>query len=97
LGYPLTLSLCAIEVELALQRFDAALRRVDDILSRSQRKETWLARRGEILEQANRATEARAAFMAALAAIDALPEHRRTTKAVIDLRTHVEKKLRSSE
>jgi tetratricopeptide (TPR) repeat protein len=93
LGYPVTLTLCAIDLEVALQRFDPALRRVDDILGRSPRKETWLVRRGEILEQAKRDAEARAAFSAALAAIDALPEHRRTTKAMVDLRARLENKL----
>ena len=60
--------------------------------SRTPRKELWLARRGEVLEKAGRAAEARAAYQAALVAIDELPEQRRRTKMMTDLRADLAEK-----
>lgn len=88
LGPLVTLQLCAIELELRLSSYDAALGRLDRIAAQSPRKETWLVRRGEILAQAGRKDEARRAFIAALAAIQSLPSHRRQTRAILDLETH---------
>lgn len=92
LGPLVTLQLLAIDLELKKGRYDAALARLDQIAAPAARKETWLARRGEILEQAGRPGEAREAIAAALAAIEALPGHRRKTKAIEDL----EARLRSA-
>ena len=95
LGHPVTLTLSAIDLEIMRGRVDAALRRLEEMSARSPRKERWLARRGEILEQAKRQAEAREAYTAAVAAIDALPDYRRGTKAVADLRARLENKLRA--
>jgi predicted Zn-dependent protease len=82
LSEPVTLQLYAIEIELGLERHDAALARLDRIADRSPRKETWLLRRGEILEQAGRAQEATLAYRGTLEAIDKLPVGRRSNRAV---------------
>ncbi|NIM60190.1 MAG: hypothetical protein GTN89_00450 [Acidobacteria bacterium] len=82
LKYPVTLQLYAIELEIDHLRYDAALARVDQIASRSVRKETWLIQRGEILEKARRPEQARQAYQAALDAIAALPESRIRNRAV---------------
>jgi tetratricopeptide (TPR) repeat protein len=92
LGHPVSLVLVAIELEVAARRYDAALQRIDAMCSRTPRKELWLARRGEVLEKAGRAAEARAAYQAALAAIDELPEQRRRTKMMTDLRADLAEK-----
>jgi len=77
LGPLVTLEVAAIDLELRHQNYDAALARLDLIAAQSARKEMWLVRRGEILKTAGRVVEARAAFDAALVAIDSLsPEHR---------------------
>jgi predicted negative regulator of RcsB-dependent stress response len=55
----------------------------------SPRKESWLARRGDILAGAGREPEARAAYAAALAAIEALPRSARRTAAMVSLEKHV--------
>ena len=81
-GAPITMQLLAIELELGLGRHDAALERVERIAAAANRQETWLVRRGEILENAGRTTEARAAYIAALRAIDALPVGRRGNQAM---------------
>jgi len=85
IGPIVTLQLCAIELEVALRRYDAALQRLDQIMATSARKEKWLMRRGEILQLAGRREEARAAYQQALQEMAALPLHRRQTKAVQDL------------
>ena len=85
LGPIVTLELFAIDLELAARRYDAALARLERVASQSQRKERWLARRGEILRQAGRTAEAREAFSQALEAIKSLPQYRRNTKATLEL------------
>jgi predicted negative regulator of RcsB-dependent stress response len=90
LGPLVTLQLYAIDVELKRKQFDAALKRLDKVAAQSPRKETWLARRGEILQQAGRGEEAREAYRAALKAMDTLPPSRRQVPAMIEL----EKRLR---
>jgi predicted negative regulator of RcsB-dependent stress response len=79
------LELYAIDLELRRRRYRDALARLDQIAARSQRKETWLARRGEILADAGRLSEARATYRQALAAIEALPEGARHTRATLEL------------
>ena len=85
LGPLVTLQLYAVELELRLKNHDAALDRLATIAAQSPRKETYLARRGEILLLAGRKAEAHEAFVSALAAIESLPMHSRRTRAVVDL------------
>ena len=79
------LELLAIDLELRKKNYDAALARLEQIAAQSQRKEEWLVRRGEILEQAGRAEEAHAAFMQAQAAIESLPPAIGQTTAMTEL------------
>jgi len=89
LGEIVTLQVYAIDLEIKLQCYDAALARVEKVASQSPRKEKWLARRGEILQMAGRDEEARQAFQAALREIESLSSRHRNTKAVIDLEKRV--------
>ncbi|MDP3909837.1 MAG: tetratricopeptide repeat protein [Gemmatimonadales bacterium] len=84
LGPVVTLELYAIELEEKRGNFSSALGRLDRILERSPRKDTWLARRGQILELAGRPAEAREVYEQALNAISKLPEARRSTPATAD-------------
>jgi tetratricopeptide (TPR) repeat protein len=86
LGQPVTLALAAIDLELAHGRHDAALARLDRLAAGAARQETWLVRRGEILEGAGRLEEAGTAYADALAAIDRLPASRRESRAMARLR-----------
>jgi predicted Zn-dependent protease len=92
LGPLVTLQLFAIDIEIKRARYDAALIRLDQIAAKSPRKETWLARRGEILQQAGRLSEARSAFQSALTAIASVPPARRQAPAIVEL----EKRLLSA-
>lgn len=73
LGPVHTLHLRALELELSLGRTDAALARLDLLAAATERPEGWLKRRGDVLAAAGRATEARATYAAAHAAIARLP------------------------
>lgn len=96
LGPIVTLQLPAIELELRRQNYDGALSRLDLIAVQSERKETWLVRRGEILKLAGRDEEARAAFNAALVAIESLPPARRQNKAVTALQVRARSALKQN-
>jgi len=82
LGPLVTLQLVAIDLELRRKNYDGALVRLEQITAQSQRKEAWLVRRGEILKLAGRDAEARAAFNAALTAIESLPPAHRQSRSV---------------
>ena len=90
LGPLVTLELCALDIEVKEKQYDDALKRLDTVMAKAPRKETWLARKGEILEQAGRTKEAREAYASALKAMDTLPPTRRNVPALMDL----EKRLR---
>ena len=92
LGPLVTLNLYAMDLEAENGRYQAALKRVDAIMAKAPRKETWLERRGNILRQAGKAAEAREAYQAALDAMKTLPPARRNVPAMIDL----EKRLRGN-
>lgn len=91
-----TLQLAAIELEVKAGRIDAALKRLDAIRNVSERKEQWWFRRGLLLEQAGRATEATAAFQSARSAIDSLPERQQRTLAMTEMKRDLEKHLRNT-
>ncbi len=86
LGPIVTLEERAIELEVRLKRWRPALARVDVLLAHQPRRDLWLARRAEILDQAGRASAAREAREAALAAIDQLPPSVRAQPTTAELR-----------
>jgi len=85
IGPALPIQLALLDLELEAGRVDPALTRLAAITAASDRKDLWLVRRGEILRQASRRTEASRAFQEAIAAIEALPVSRRRTKFTRDL------------
>jgi tetratricopeptide (TPR) repeat protein len=93
LGRPVTLQLYAVELELERGRHDEALARLEQIASQSERQESWLVRRGNILESAGRHDEARVAFARAIEAIESLPDSRRGSRAMLRLRAEAESAL----
>ena len=93
MGPLVTLELTAIELELRRNNHDAAIARVDRVLERSPRKESWLARKAEILLQAGRGAEAKQAYTAALSALNTLPPARRNVPAAVDLARRIQLEL----
>lgn len=87
---PLTvLERAALDLERAEGRYDAALGRVDTLAAQSPLHEPWLAERGEILLEAGRREEARAAFETMLASLARRPARRRRTAALQALEQRV--------
>jgi tetratricopeptide (TPR) repeat protein len=97
LGPVVSLEVSAIDFEVAARNWDGALARVDRIVARTPRPESWLARRGDILAAAARPGEARTAFQEALAAIERLPPRLRETRAMRRLEARVRGSLQASE
>ena len=93
LGPVVALAMLAIEIEMQRGRVDAALARLDSLAARSPRQETWLARRGEMLERAGRREEARAAYARVLDELDTLPAHRRQSPAMRQLESQARQRL----
>jgi Flp pilus assembly protein TadD len=77
-----------------MKNWDGALRRVERLARVSPRQESWLVRRGDILSEAGRNAEARAAYAQALEAIESLPERYRTAPATKKLEVHAQRQLR---
>lgn len=82
LGAAPALAVRALELELTLKNFDAALARVTAMQAAAPRPEPWLARRAAILAQAGRLPEARAAWQALIAQLAALPPALRDSHAL---------------
>ena len=95
IGPALTLHLAALALEQSLGRIDAAVARIDRLAAESERKEAWLKRRGDLLLTAGRASEARASYVSALVALQALPEWLRTSPDSLQLAAEL-KRLTSS-
>ena len=94
LGPVVTLELEAIDIEVGLQRYGAALTRVDLLSAQASRQDEWLARRGVILEKSGRFDEARAAYEAALDALGRQPDRLRHTRASIALTDRLRSDIR---
>ena len=94
LGPLVTLESAAIDLELRGHNYDAALTRLDAVTTQSERKETWLVRRGEILKAAGRHEEARKAFSDAIVAIESLPPGRRQSRAITALQLRARSALK---
>jgi tetratricopeptide (TPR) repeat protein len=92
LGNVPTLGLYAVQLEVARKRYDAALERLDAMMPRTGRKETWLELRGDILASAGRKEEAEKTYIKALEELHALPARIRSTKASTDLEERLKKK-----
>ena len=95
LGPIITLQLHAIDLELRLKQTNAAVARLDGIIAQSPRKETWCARKGEILQSAGRSAEAKAAFGEALSHLAKLPAARRNAPAIRELESRIQAALKA--
>ena len=93
LGPLITLQLYAIELELSKKNYQGALNRLDQITEKAQRKEKWLAQRGDILRQAGELDQARAAYAESLSHIARLPKSRRGTPAVSQLEESLQQEI----
>lgn len=93
LGGAVTLRLRAVELEIRRGHWDDALARLAVLEAKAHRKEAWMARRAEVLALAGRRDDARKAAAEALATIDALPAHVRSSKATKALASNLRQQL----
>lgn len=89
LGPILPLQGYAVDLELGRKNHDAALARIETILARALRKESWFARRGDIQLEIGKAAEARKSYEAALAAVSRLPGRLQQSPGMVKLQAHV--------
>lgn len=94
LGNLLALHTRALDLELSQTNYAGALQRLQTIVAIVPRQESWRARQGDVLKQAGREAEAREAWRAALAAIQALPERLREQSEMQELRARLERQLK---
>ena len=96
IGPVVSLESAALEVELRQNRYDAALARVEGLINKMPRKDTWLARKGDVLVQAGKIDEARKVYQEALDAIAKLPARQRQLPATQQLETQLQKLISSA-
>ncbi len=84
-GPVVTLIQFAVDLESKRGQSDAALTYIDMLPPRVKDLPLWMARRGDVLLAAGRPEEARNAYAAALAAIERLPNQRRSAPAMVTL------------
>lgn len=88
-----TLEMEALHLELQLKRYDEAVTRLDRLIAGAPRKETYLARKADVLRQAGKSEMAQRCYAEALEAIVALPENQRHVKSTIKLEEEVRRQL----
>lgn len=93
LGPQVALQLEAVTLEVALGRLDDALGRLTELSRASSRPERWLAQRGDLLWEADRRDEARAAYLDAQRAQGDGGRRRSHTAAATALRQHISDRL----
>jgi tetratricopeptide (TPR) repeat protein len=82
LGKIPSLVLRALDLEISMKDFDAALHRVDEARRTAPRPEPWMARRAAVLAKAGRIEESRAAWKALVKHLESLPGRERTSNAM---------------
>jgi tetratricopeptide (TPR) repeat protein len=92
LGPVPSLDLPAVDLEIALGRWEAALQRLGRLIARAPGNPVWIARRGDVLARAGRPAEARAEWTRALAVLDRRPSSR-GGRPFADLRRRLEAAL----
>jgi tetratricopeptide (TPR) repeat protein len=75
----------AIDIEVGLNRYDAALKRIGDLPETLQGLPHWMAKRGDILLYAGRKQEAFQNYFKALELIENYPKRKRRVKATLEL------------
>ena len=97
LGPAIQLQLRALDLEVELERFDAALARLDSLAQGARRQESQLARRGAILRSAGRSLEALEAYRSAREALGRLSRKQRGTRMMAELAQEVDRCIHALE
>ena len=97
LGPLVVLESRALDLELRQTNYDGALLRIQAIVAASPRKESWLARQGDLLQQAGRLSEAKQSWTEAVKAVDALPVRVRASDEMVKLRARLRDELEQAD
>lgn len=93
LGAEPTLLTRSLELELAAKHFDEALVRVEALQKAAPRPEPWMARRAEVLAEAGRSAEAKAAWTSLRDHLLAMPNLQRGTPLLAQLLSQTQRAL----
>ena len=93
MGPLVTLQRLAIEIELDCGNHAGAIARIDDVLAKAPRKETWLVHKGRILVSDGHEEEALDTFRLARAALESLPPRIRSSPAMVALQETITEHL----
>jgi predicted negative regulator of RcsB-dependent stress response len=88
-----TLQVYAVDLELTRNNTGKALSRLQTIIDNAERKERWLARRGDIQMASGDRLSARESYAAAIAAIKRLPKILQVSPAMVTLKTQMDTAL----
>jgi tetratricopeptide (TPR) repeat protein len=94
LGPLISLRLYCIDLEISIKHYSKALVRLKSILAGANRKERWLAQRGDILFQAGQLEKAKSSYLESIKHIEKLPVSRRNTPAMSKLKKSLLSKLK---
>ena len=86
MGPLVALQRLAVGIELDRENHAGAIARIDEVLAKAPRKETWLVRKGRILTSIGQESEALDVFRLARAAMNSLPSRIRSSPAMTELR-----------
>lgn len=86
-----SLEIAAVDIDVETRHFDRALKRIEALLEQSPHHPLWATRRAEILQQAGREEEARAAYRATLTFV-----HARNARGSSRRLVELEKQLRAA-
>jgi len=75
----------AAELEVELGDYESAISRIDALAEKSQRKDFWLARRGDILTKAGLTSRAKSSYQEAFSRLQKLPLRLRNQPASVEL------------
>ncbi len=84
-GPVVTLIQFAVDLQSKQRQYEAALDYIDMLPARVKDSPLWIARRGDVLLAAGRSEDAKDTYAAALAAIERLPNQRRSARAMATL------------
>ena len=93
MGPLITLQRLAIEIEHVRGNHAGAIARIDRVLAKAPRKETWLVNKGRILAAVGQQAEALDTFRLARAALESLPHRIRSSPAMVALRQTISEHL----
>jgi tetratricopeptide (TPR) repeat protein len=93
LGSLITLEMAALDLEVEMHRYNEAIRRLDGLLDKADRKEAYLVRKADLFRTMGDKSNAHENYARALQAIVALPAQQRNLKSTLKLEQEARERL----